>query len=86
MLAKLKLIIGVGVAGVIGFLYAALRVEKSEKKQAEANAAQYKQAADETVKTVEVMKDVQNAKAAIDSSSNDNVVSLLGKYDRSRKS
>ena len=85
MWANIKLYAGIAIAAIIGVLYAAFRVQKAEKESAVEQKDKYKSAAESSEKVIEVKNDIEDAGNLADAASDDELDSLLNKYDRNRK-
>lgn len=85
MWTKIKLYGGIAIGLLVGALYAAFRVQKSEKETALEQKEKYQSAAKESEKVIEVKNDIEKAKSDVDAASNDDVMGMLSKYDRNRK-
>jgi Flp pilus assembly protein TadB len=85
MWANIKLYAGISIAAIIGVLYAAFRVQKAEKESAVEQKDKYKSAAESSEKAIEVKNDIEEAGSIANAAGNDELDSMLNKYDRNRK-
>lgn len=83
--SNIKIWLGIVATFLIGGLYAALKIQKAEKKTAESKADFALDAAKEANTVIRIKGTVDNAKTSADAASNDELDSLLSKYDRNRK-
>lgn len=85
MLSKIQLYLSIAAAAVIGILYAMFRIEKAEKKTAETKAQKLEEVVNENSKVIHVQHEIEKASGDVNAASDDDIDSLLSKYDRSRK-
>lgn len=85
MLSKIKIGLAIFSTLIIGFLYAAFRVQKSDKEKAEAKIDEIVRENQTATKIIEVEHEIKSSKDHVDIASNDDIDVMLSKYNRSRK-
>lgn len=85
MLDKIKTYALAAVGVALAVMYAMFRIQKAEKETAVEQKEKFQSAAEESAQTVEVIKNVEESKAAATTASDNELDGMLSKYDRSRK-